>query len=108
VKTKQAENPVIKAISKEKHPLIDCTLYELGIICKPEIFGEKTVIVTFVFPFQNIPIKDKLIAAVEKTSSEFGYKLEYVVRYMNDQEKQHFLALEKLYHKTQNCGNSCG
>lgn len=108
MKENQAENPVLQAISEVKHPFMDCTLCDLGILCDPEIFGEKTVIATFIFPFQKIPIKDKLIALVEKTASEYGYNLEYIVRYMSKQEKQHFLKLEKLYHKTGNCGDSCG
>jgi len=89
------KNPVLEAISKVMHPAINCSLTELGIVKDLEIYGENTVIATFVFPFQKIPIKEKLVGSVENTVKNMGYDLEYIVRYMNEEEKKHFLELEK-------------
>jgi metal-sulfur cluster biosynthetic enzyme len=88
------EKAVLEAISKVKHPSIDCSLAELGIVQNLEVYGKNTVIATFVFPFQKIPIKDKLIGAVEDVAKKFGYNLEYIVRYMKEEEKKRFLELE--------------
>jgi metal-sulfur cluster biosynthetic enzyme len=88
------KNPVIEAISHVMHPAINCSLTELGIVRDLEIYGENTVIATFVFPFQKIPIKEKLIGSVEQVAKKMGCNLEYIVRYMNEDEKKRFLELE--------------
>lgn len=87
----------LKAILAIKHPAIDCTLAKLGILQDVELFNEDTVIFTFVFPFQKIPIKNQLVNSIEKVAAKFGYKVEYIVRYMNETEKKHFLELEKIH-----------
>ncbi len=89
------KNSVIEVISGVMHPAINCSLTELGIVKDLEIYGENIVIATFVFPFQKISIKDKLIGSIEETIKKFGYSLEYIVRYMNEDEKKRFLELEK-------------
>jgi metal-sulfur cluster biosynthetic enzyme len=86
---------VIEVLSKLIHPAINCSLTELGILKDLEIFNESTVIATFVFPFQKIPIKEKLVNSIENVAKKFGYNLEYIVRYMNDNEKKCFPELEK-------------
>lgn len=102
------ENAVLEAISKVKHPSIDCSLAELGIVQDLEVYGKNTVIATFVFPFQKIPIKDRLIGAVEDVAKKFGYNLEYIVRYMKEEEKKRFLELEtKNWKDTKNTAASC-
>jgi len=88
------KNPIIEAISQVMHPAINCSLTELGIVKDVEIYGKDTVIATFVFPFQKIPIKDKLIGSVEKVANKLGCNLEYIVKYMNEEEKKRFLELE--------------
>ncbi len=91
----EQENRVIEAISGVMHPAINCSLTELGIVQDLEVYGENIVIATFVFPFQKIPIKDKLIGPVEQAAKNCGYNLEYIVRYMKESEKKRFLELEK-------------
>ena len=54
-----------------------------------------TVIVTFVFPFPNIPIADKLIGSVKNVVEKMGLQLQYIVRMMKDEEKEAFLRMEK-------------
>ena len=101
-KAQQTEiKSAINAISTVKHPAIDCSLAELGILQDIELYTEDTIIATFVFPFQKIPVKDRLINAVRKVAADFGYKFEYIVRYMNKNEKAHFLELEKIHWKEQ-------
>lgn len=89
------KNTVIEAISRVMHPAINCSLTELGILKDLEIYDKNTLIATFVFPFQKIPIEEKLIGSVEDVAKTFGYNLEYIVRYMNNFEKKRFLELEK-------------
>ena len=51
---------LIDAISQVGHPSINFSLVELGIIQDIQVV-DKTVKLTFVFPFPNIPIADVLI-----------------------------------------------
>ena len=102
------QKSVLDAISKVVHPAINCSLAELGIVKDVEVYNENIVILTFVFPFQKIPIKDKLIAALENAAKEFGYNLEYIIRYMNEYEKKRFLELEtKNWKDNKNAATSC-
>ncbi|MCD6355622.1 MAG: DUF59 domain-containing protein [Prolixibacteraceae bacterium] len=84
---------VINEISKVEHPAISYSLLKLGIVKDIELSGD-SVILTFVFPFPNIPIADTLIGSIEKPINEMGLKLEYIVRIMNEEEKSKFLKLE--------------
>jgi metal-sulfur cluster biosynthetic enzyme len=84
---------VITEISKVKHPAIDYSLVKLGIV-KDVDLNEDTVILTFVFPFPNIPIADQLISSIEKPINDMGLKMEYIVRVMTEEEKARFLQLE--------------
>ncbi len=83
----------IDVISKVEHPAISYPLTKLGIVKDIELDGD-TVVLSFVFPFPNIPIADQLIASIEKPINEIGLKLEYIVRVMNDNERNTFLQLE--------------
>lgn len=84
---------LIDAISQVGHPSINFTLVELGIIQDIQVI-DKTVKLTFVFPFPNIPIADVLINSVKDPLSAFGYNLEYETRVMTEDEKARFLDLE--------------
>ncbi|MEE4286350.1 MAG: hypothetical protein V2I31_09385 [Mariniphaga sp.] len=102
------KNPVIEAISRVMHPAINCSLTELGILKDLEIYDKNTLIATFVFPFQKIPIKEKMIGSVEDAAKTFGYNLEYIVRYMNEVEKKRFLELEtKNWKDNKNAAANC-
>lgn len=90
----QTKEAVINAISEIYHPAINLTLVELGIVHDIDLWDE-TVIITFVFPFPNIPIAGKLINSVQQVVEEIGLKLEYIVRVMKEHEKQAFLLKEK-------------
>ncbi len=84
---------LIDAISQVGHPSINFSLVELGIIQDIQVV-DKTVKLTFVFPFPNIPIADVLINSVKDPLSAFGYDLEYEIRVMTEDEKARFLDLE--------------
>lgn len=90
----QTREAVNNAISEIYHPAINLSLVELGILKDIDLWGE-TVIVTFVFPFPNIPIADKLINLVQRVVEGMGLKLEYIVRIMKENERKAFLLKEK-------------
>jgi len=52
-----------KAIAKVRHPAINCTLVELGIVKDITVKGNK-VAVTIAFPVPNIPIRDTIVNSV--------------------------------------------
>jgi metal-sulfur cluster biosynthetic enzyme len=85
---------ITKEISKIPHPAINLSLTELGIVQDIELY-EKSVIITFAFPFPDIPIGDKLIASVKQVVESLGFQLEYIVRVMKKEEKDTFLQMEK-------------
>ncbi len=85
---------VREAVSQVKHPAIDTTLAELGIVKQIEVTNEKAVI-TLAFPFPNIPIEDILVNSVKEPVEEMGWEVEVRTTVMNEQELQRFLALEK-------------
>jgi len=89
----------LKTILAIKHPAIDSSLAQLGILQNVELFNDNTLIATFEFPFQKIPIKDQLVNSVKNVAAEFGFRFEYVVRYMNETERNHFLELERIHWK---------
>jgi len=89
----------IKKLFKEiKHPFIDSTLFELGIIKNVKTKNNKLIIL-LAFPFENIPIKEQLIKLVKKPLSEFkiDFKIEKTI--MNQKELQKFLNIEQKHWK---------
>ena len=85
----------IKKLFKEiKHPFIDSTLFELGIIKNVKTKNNKLIIL-LAFPFENIPIKEQLIKLVKKPLSEFkiDFKIEETI--MNQEELQKFIRKEQ-------------
>ncbi len=89
-----SEEEVLNKLAEVKHPFIDCTLKELGII-KNIMVNSSNVIVNFALPFPNIPIKDNLINSTKKALEELGAKLEVKITIMTQEELQKFLDLEK-------------
>ena len=89
-----SEDEILNKLEEVKHPFIDCSLIELGIVKNVTVNGSN-VIVNFALPFPNIPIKDQLILSVDKALAEFGAKLEVKITIMTQEERQKFLDLEK-------------
>ncbi len=88
-------NKITEAISTVMHPAIDYSLVDLGMIQDIELYTDDVLILTFVFPFPNIPIADKLISAVENVVKSFGLEMQYIVRIMKAEEKKQFMEMEK-------------
>ena len=90
MKTKEE---ILKVISEVKHPAIDYSLLELGMIKDVEIDGT-TVNLTFVFPFPKIPIAETLFKSIETPLKNIGYDLMPSVILMTEEEKAKFLRME--------------
>ena len=89
-----SEEDVHNKLKEIKHPFIDCTLTELGIV-KNITVNDITVIATFALPFPNIPIKDQLISSVKTALEQLGAKVEIRTTIMTQEAVQNFLYLEK-------------
>ena len=87
------EQEILKVISEVKHPAIDYSLLDLGIIKDIEI-DNKTVALKFVFPFPNIPIADALIDSVKIPLNNIGCTLFSDVILMTEEEKAKFMQME--------------
>ncbi len=85
---------VLKAIENVKHPAIDLSLVELGIIKNIEVENNKAQ-VTFALPFPNIPIVDMLINMIKQPIIGLGAEFEDTIVLMTEEEKQRFLMLEQ-------------
>jgi len=60
---------VLEALSKAKHPEIDYSLVDLGMIKDVQIDGE-TVTITLDLPFRGVPVKDMLVKSVKDAMAE--------------------------------------
>lgn len=89
-----SEKDILQVLSHVKHPAINCSLIELGIV-KNIIAQNKKVIVTFAFPFVGIPIKEYLVNSVREPIAKLGAKVEVKETIMTDSERENFLKLER-------------
>jgi len=83
-----------KVISQIKHPTIDRTLVDLGIV-KNSVVKDDKVIITLAFPSLDIPIKDYLIRSVRKPIEKLSAKVDVKLTVMNQEEIQKFLTMEQ-------------
>ena len=90
MKTKEE---ILKVISEVKHPAIDYSLVDLGMIKDIEI-DDTTVSLTFVFPFPKIPIAESLINLIATLLKNIGYTLVPCMILMTDEEKAKFMKME--------------
>ena len=89
---------VIQSLENIQHPAIATSLINLGILQDIDFDEEnKKVTAIFVWPFANIPIRDKIIDSVRAPLKQMGLDLEFKERVMNEEEKEKFLELEKRY-----------
>ena len=89
-----SEENVRKAIAGIKHPAIDHTLLELGIIKTIKVKNGKATII-LALPFPNIPIKDHLINSIREPIEKLGVEVKMEETVMNQEELQRFLAMEQ-------------
>lgn len=84
---------IMKTLNGVKHPAIDLSLIELGMLRNISVEGS-SVHVEFVLPFPNIPIKEALFASVRTPLEEMGLQVLVSEAVMTPDEVQKFLALE--------------
>ena len=89
-----SEQDVRTVLAWVKHPMIDRTLLDLGVIKDISVENNK-VKITLAFPFPNIPIKEQLIDSVREPITKLGAEVEVKLIVMNQEELQKFLAMEQ-------------
>jgi len=77
-----------------KHPSINLSLIDLGIIKNFDVQEDKAKVV-FAFPFLNIPIKEQIIESVKIPLERVGLKVEVEITVMSQEELEKFLSLEQ-------------
>jgi len=82
------------ALAPVKHPAIDCSLIDLGIVQEIVVDGGQAEI-TLAFPFPNIPIADLLIDSVKAPLKTLGITVKVKTSVMDKEQVQRFLTLEK-------------
>ncbi|MCF6241547.1 MAG: iron-sulfur cluster assembly protein [Bacteroidales bacterium] len=85
---------VANAIKDVKHPAINYSLGELGIVTDVEL-ENNSVSLVFAFPFPEIPIADQLINSIVQPLNELGLEVDYSIRVMTDEERNVFLQMEQ-------------
>ncbi len=84
---------IIRLVNKVKHPAVDMTLKDLGML-KDISFKEDTFFILLSFPFPNIPIKDQLTESVCEPVKKSDFKCIVETVIMSEEEKQDFLQKE--------------
>ena len=92
------EDTIKDALKEIKHPAIDSTLFNLGIIKDVKVENNKAVI-TLAFPFENIPIKEQLVNLVKEPLVKLSIDTEIKITTMGEEEMQKFLAAEQSHWK---------
>ncbi|MEA3273139.1 MAG: iron-sulfur cluster assembly protein [Patescibacteria group bacterium] len=85
---------VEKLLKKVKHPAIDSTLFELGIL-KEVTVEEDKIKIELAFPAANIPIKDVLIQQVKESLVNLKAEVEVKTTVMDKETLQKFFSLEQ-------------
>ena len=81
-------------LEKVKHPAIDRSLLDLGIIKEIAVKDDK-VAITMALSFPNIPITDQLISSIKEPIDKLGMEVEVKQTIMNQNELQRFLTMEQ-------------
>ena len=89
-----SEEEIRKVISQVKHPAIDHTLVDLGIVKDVAVEDNKAK-VTLALPFPRIPILDNLVNSLREPIEKLGGEFEVKLTVMNQEELQKFLAMEQ-------------
>lgn len=88
-----SEKDILNLLSKVKHPAINRTLRELGIVKDISIKNNK-VLITIALPFPNIPIKDQLVNSIREPIERLGAEVQMRYTIMSQEELQTFLKME--------------
>ena len=84
---------IIDAISNIKHPAIDYSLLELGIV-KGVDLADNTAKIIFAFPFPNIPIANTLISLISNPIEAIGVGFQYEIVLMTEEDRINFMEME--------------
>ena len=95
---KMNKNISLKEIKKKlksvKHPVINSSLYDLGIIDGVKLNDNK-ITIFLAFPFPNIPIKDILIERVKEPLLDLKMEIEISISTMSREKLNNFSSLEQ-------------
>ena len=75
-----------------KHPEIDRTLVELGMV-RDVAVEDNRVMLTMVLPFPGIPIKDLLVQSLREAVARPGVEVEVKLADMTQKERDTFLLM---------------
>ena len=86
-----------QAVAQVRHPEINNTLMELGMIQDLSVNDEGKVHFTLLVPMIGVPIRDMLINMVAEAiaSVDPDADIEVAVKEMDDQQKAHFFDLSR-------------
>ena len=87
-----SKEEIHQAVAKVRHPEIDRTLVELGMI-KDIALEDDKVILSMALPFLGIPIRDYLVHSVEEVVAKLGVEIEVKLTEMNKEERDAFMAM---------------
>ena len=92
----KSEEDIRQVVAEIKHPAIDRTLVDLGVVKEITVTGNK-VLVTMALPFPGIPtqVKDYLVNSVVEQIKKMGVEVEVDLTIMNQEELQAFLDMEQ-------------
>jgi len=88
------QDHLLNRIKTVKHPAINHTLFDLGILKSIE-FNGNTAKIIMAFPFKRIPIADQLINSICILLKEKGFNCDVETTTMTVEEQQQFLEMEK-------------
>jgi metal-sulfur cluster biosynthetic enzyme len=89
-----SKEEIHQAVAKVRHPEIDRTLVELGMI-KDIALEDDKVLLSMGLPFLGIPIRDYLVHSVEEVVTKLGVEIEVKLTEMNKEERDAFMAMAK-------------
>jgi metal-sulfur cluster biosynthetic enzyme len=87
-----SKEEIHQAVAKVRHPEIDRTLVELGMI-KDIALEDDKVVLSMALPFPGIPIRDYLVHSVEEVVTKLGVEIEVQLTEMNKEERDAFMAM---------------
>ena len=92
----KSEEDIRPVVAEIKHPAIDRTLVDLGVVKEITVNGNK-VLVTMALPFPGIPsqVKDYLVNCVVEQIKKLDVEVEVDLTIMNQEELQAFLDMEQ-------------
>jgi metal-sulfur cluster biosynthetic enzyme len=90
---KISEKDVRQSLAKVKHPAINCSLVDLGMIKNVKIKRDE-VTVMLALPSLGIPIRDHLVNLIREALMKLDVEVDVTITEMNQKEIQAFLAIE--------------